>query len=285
MPPGALAALPGGLLMQHEPVLVQKSDAVCTITINRGEKQNTLNPEVLQGLAAAIRSAGSDPGTRAIVLRGAGEKVFCAGYDLSLLPGTVEGFSEKRGQGENVSPEEDLMNLAVETVWDCPVPVIAMVYGPCVGAGCDLAAACDLRLASHTARFAVPAVRRGLAYPPKSVHRLVNLVGAAATRELLLTGAFVDAARAREIGLVNRVVDAAGLAEATYSLAGAIAANGPLGLAATKKIIARYVQARQLSPADEAEVQEMAMRCAQSADFQEGVRAFLEKRQPRFQGK
>ncbi len=271
--------------MQQKPVLVEKANSVCTITINRAEKQNTLNPDVLRSMTAAMASIGSDPSTRAVVLRGAGEKVFCAGYDLSILPGTVQGFSDKKDQGEQISPEEDLMNLAFEAVSDCPVPVIAMIYGPCVGAGCDLAVACDMRLASHTARFAIPAVRRGLAYPPKSVHRLISLVGAAATREMLLTGAFVDAARAREVGLVNRVVDAGQLAEATYSLAGVVAANGPLGMAATKKIVSRYARAGRLSPAEESEVQEMAMRCAQSADFQEGVRAFLEKRQPRFQGK
>jgi enoyl-CoA hydratase/carnithine racemase len=271
--------------MQEKPVLVEKANGVCTITINRGEKQNTLNPDVLRGMIAAIRSTGSDPSTRAVVLRGAGEKVFCAGYDLSILPGTVRSFSDRKAQGEEITPEEDLINLSIEAVSDCPVPVIAMIYGPCVGAGCDLAVACDMRLASHTARFAIPAVRRGLAYPPKSVHRLMNLVGAAATREMLLTGAFVDAGRAREIGLVNRVVDAGELAEATYSLAGVMAANGPLGVDATKKIIASYLRVGRLSAADEAEAQNMAMRCAQSADFQEGVRAFLEKRQPRFQGK
>ncbi len=271
--------------MQQKPVLVEKADAICTITINRAHKQNTLNPEVLREMIAAFRSAGSDPATRVVVLRGAGEKVFCAGYDLSILPGLVAEHSESTARGRETSPEEDLMNLSVEAVGDCPIPVIAMIYGPCVGAACDLAVACDLRLASHTARFAIPAVRRGLAYPPKSVHRLMNVVGVAATRELLLTGAFVDAARAREIGLVNRVVDAGGLAEAVYSLASAVAANGPLGLAATKKIIASYLRVGRLSPADEAEAQEMALRCAESADTREGMRAFLEKRQPRFQGR
>ena len=268
--------------MQQKPVLVEKANAICTITINRAEKQNTLNPEVLREIVSAIRSAGSDPSVRVVVLRGAGEKVFCAGYDLSILPGTVQGFSDRKAQGEAVSPEEDLINLSVEAISDCPVPVIAMVFGPCVGAGCDLAVACDLRLAAHTARFAITAVRRGLAYPPRSMHRLMSLVGGAATRELVLTGAFIDAARAREIGLVNRVTDAGSLAEATRSLADVIAANGPLGLAASKKIIASYEQAGRLSPDEEAEVQGLAMRCAQSADFQEGVRAFLEKRQPRF---
>lgn len=271
--------------MQQKPVIVEKSDSICTITINRPEKQNTLCPELLKDMTAAIRSLNSDMSVRAVVLRGAGEKIFCAGYDLSLLSGVVQEHSERMAQGEPPTSEADLLNMAVEAIYDCRCPVIAMIYGPCVGAGCEVAAACDLRLASHTARFAIPAVRRGVVYPPSCVHRLMSLVGTAAAKELLLTAEFIDAARAKEIGLVNRVVDARELAEAAYSMARVIAANGPLGLAATKKTIAKYLQAGRLSPADEQEVQNLAMQCAESADFHEGIRAFLEKRQPRFQGK
>lgn len=271
--------------MPDTPVTVENTGSVCTITLNRPRKHNTLCPELLRDLKAVVQSVDADPSVHVVVLRGAGEKVFCAGYDLSLLPVALEAHSRSTAQGEATTPEEDLLNAAVGAILDCRCPVIAMIYGPCVGQGCDLAAACDLRLASHTAKFAVPAVRRGVPYPADSIMRIMNLLGVGATKELLLTGEFIDAIRAKEIGLVNRVIDSTELRETTYSLAHVIAANGPLGLSATKKTIHKYLQVRQLSPADEAEVHAMAMRCAASADFQEGVRAFLEKRQPRFQGK
>jgi enoyl-CoA hydratase len=270
--------------VQDKPILAEKSDSICTITINRPEKQNTLCPELLQDMIGLFSSLNSDSSVRVVLLRGSGEKVFCAGYDLSILPAAVQEHSQRTAQGETITPEEDLLNVAVEAISDCRCPVIAMIYGPCVGAGCDLASACDLRLASHTARFAIPAVRRGVVYPIESIHRLMNLVGLAATKELLLTAEFIDAARAKEIGLVNRVVDARELGEAAYSLARQMAANSPLGVAATKKTIAKHLHMGRLPPADEEEVRRLAVQCAESSDFREGLRAFLEKRPPRFQG-
>ena len=271
--------------MQDSPMIVEKTDSICTITINRPDKHNTLCPELLQDMTAVFKSLSADQSVHVVVLRGAGEKVFCAGYDLSILPAAVQGYSERMAKGETFSPEEDLLNVAVEAISDCRCPVIAMIFGPCVGAACELAVACDLRLASHTARFAVPAVRRGVPYPPEGIRRLINLVGVGATSELLFTAEFIDAARAKEIGLVNRFVDAKQLGEVTYSMARVIAANGPLGLAASKKAIAKYLQVGRLSPADEEEVRRLAIQCIESSDFQEGIKAFFEKRQPQFQGK
>ncbi len=271
--------------MQDKPILVEKSDFICTVTINRPGKHNTLNPDILRELTALFKSLDGDSSVRVVVLRGAGEKSFCAGYDLSLVPAAVEGHSQKMAQGETATPEQDLLDTAVQAISDCPCPVIAMIYGHCIGAGCDVATACDLRLASHTARFAIPAVRRGVIYPPGSIHRIISLVGLSATRELLLTAEFIDAARAKEIGLVNRVVDAKELAEVTYSMARSVAGNSPLAMAATRKAIAKHVQMKRLSPSDEEELQRLAFQCVRSADFQEGLRAFLEKRPPRFQGK
>lgn len=271
--------------MQDRSMIIEKADYICTITINRPEKHNTLCPELLQDMTAVFRSLNVDPSVRAVVLRGAGEKVFCAGYDLSILPKAVQSYSERMSKGETITPEEDLLNVAVEAISGCRCPVIAMIYGPCVGAACELAVASDLRLASHTARFAIPAVRRGTPYPLDGIRRLLNVVGVGAAAELLYTAEFIDAARAKEIGLVNRVVDAQQLREATYAMARTIASNGPLGLMVTKKTIGKYLQAGGPSPADEEDLRRLAMQCVESADFQEGIRAFFEKRQPQFQGK
>lgn len=263
-------------------VVLEKADSICTITINRPEKQNTLCPEMFPEMIDAFKSVNADPSVRVVVLTGAGEKVFCAGYDLSALSVAVQDYSDKMARGESFSPAEDLMGAALDTMSECRCPVLAMISGSCIGAGLELAMGCDLRIAAQGARFATPAVRRGLIYSPDGIRRLLNLVGVSAAAELLLTAEVIDSSKAREIGLVNRVVDVREIREVTYSMARVIALNGPLGLAATKKTIAKYVRAGRLTADDEEEVRQLAIQCINSGDFQEGIQAFLEKRQPQF---
>jgi enoyl-CoA hydratase len=257
---------------EQDLLLVHQEDGICTLTINRPQKRNILTRETFTRLGDALRSAGEDSKTRVVVLRGAGEKAFSAGYDISRL-----SISEV---ADDKDPMEDLM-LAVER---CAVPVIAMIYGYCIGAGCGLAVACDLRLAAADARLGITAAKIGVVYPPSATLRLLNLVGVAAAKELLYTGRLVDAGRAREIGLVDRVVPADRLAAVTYGLAREIADNSPLSVRGSKTIISRLLDYRSLNSQVREEFLALQKQAEDSRDFEEGAKAFSEKRKPVFRG-
>jgi enoyl-CoA hydratase len=257
---------------EKDSLLVNKENGVCTLTINRPRKRNILTRETFTLLGEVLRSAGEDGQTRVVVLRGAGEKAFSAGYDISLLSAT-EDF-------DNKDPMEDMI-LAVER---CAVPVIAMIYGYCIAAGCGLAVACDLRLAADDARLGITAARIGVVYPPSATLRLINLVGVAAAKEMLYAGRLLDAQRAREIGLVNRVVPAGRLEAVTYGLAREIADNSPLSVRGNKRMISGLLEHRSLDPRVKEEFLTLQKRAAASRDLAEGARAFFEKRKPVFKG-
>jgi len=253
-------------------LLVSNEAGICTLTINRPEKRNALTPDILAGLRAALRSAGEDGETMVVVLRGAGEKAFSAGYDISRL--------DSPGDVATGDPMEDLI-LAVENT---AVPVIAMIYGYCIGAGCGLAVACDLRLAADNASLGITAARLGVVYPPSALRSLIDLVGVSAAKEILYTGRLIDAGRAADIRLVDRVVPADDLAAVTYDLAREIAANSPFSVRGTKKIITKLLDSRSASQARQ-EFIALQKQAAASPDLEEGRKAFLEKRKPVFRKK
>src|SRR5690606_15140938 len=205
-----------------DPVLLSSDHgAVRVLTVNRPDKLNALNAATLDALHAAFREAAGDPAVRVVVLTGAGPKAFVAGADIAEM-NTLAPV-----QGRDFALRGQRMMRFVETM---PKPVVAMVNGFALGGGLELAMCCHLRIAADTARLGQPEVNLGLIPGFGGSQRLLRLAGRAATLELCLTGAPVDAGRALQLGIVNRVVPAAELEEATMALAQQLAKSAPLAL-------------------------------------------------------
>lgn len=252
-------------------VLGDVRDGIATITLNRPDKRNAMNGALLDGLRAWFDRLEGDRAVRVVVVRAAGP-AFCAGMDLRDLSRhqTVEG-----------DPESDVTRV-LQQIERARHPVIAMVHGDALAGGCELALHCDLRLAGESARFGMPLARLGIVVPVPLGQKIVEIVGPAHAREILLTGQPISARRAYEIGMVHRVVPAADVERATYELAAMIAANAPLALAGMKAVLRRAIALRERI--EHADLDALVARARASADAREGVRAMLEKRKPVFRG-
>jgi enoyl-CoA hydratase/carnithine racemase len=249
-------------------IKVRREAPLGWITINRPEVRNALNASLWQALSATVQMLAGDPTIRVILLTGAGDKAFVAGQDIAELQALAEHSATSEA-----TVRASLAGL--RAIKDAAQPVIAVINGACFGGGVLLAARCDLRWCAASARFAIPAARLGVAYPyDEGVLPLMELVGKAHAADLLLSGRAITADEAHRMGLVNRVMaDDSLLAEATAQ-ALQLAQNAPLALAAHKCALQKNEAARAA-----------VSRCYQSEDFQEGLRAFLEKRTPQFEGK
>lgn len=247
----------------------RRAGHVEVLTLNRPEAANSLNPELFGALARASVELAADDEVRAVVLTGAGERVFCGGMDLAAF---------SRGEAMPVATEEE--RAVSITGGRFPKPLIAAVNGAAVGGGFELVLACDLVVAATHARFGLPEVKRGL-YAAGGGTMLSTRIPLAVALEIGLTGEPIGAAAARDLGLVNRVVAAAEIVDEALALAEKIVANGPLGVQLTKRLMRQAVSESpamgMASPAETAAVFE-------SNDAAEGGRAFLEKRPPRWTG-
>lgn len=261
--------------MAEDLILVQKEGNICTLIINRPEKRNSLNPEVLLQLGDTLNTLKEDGETRVVVIRGTGEQAFSSGFDIGRI---------SSGEPEPAGPRRNPLAYGMSSVQDFPYPVIAMIYGYAVGAGLELAVTCDLRLAADTARLGITPAKLGVVYHNAGINKFLHVVGISQTKELFYTGRIIDAQRARDIGLVDYVYPAQELAKATYELAQEVANNAPLSVSGVKTIISKLLEYPVLSPEDEAELDRLRAEAYRSEDLKEGQRAFMEKRKPRFTG-
>ena len=258
-------------------LLDRPAEAVARLTLSNPEKRNPLDHEVLDAFAAALPELGEGIETRCVVITGTGA-AFSAGYDIGAIP--EENFAED-AEALVAHP----FHAAMEAVSAHPYPVVAAINGHCLGGGLELAVRCDLRICAEGAKLGMPPAKLGLIYGHTGLERFIDVIGIARTRELFLTGRNLDAAQAAQIGLVNEVVRPDELEGAALSLAAEVAANAPLALTGNKRAIETLARSHPLSREQEAELVELRRSCFSSEDFREGIRAFAEKRPPRWQGR
>ncbi len=261
--------------MSTETLAVERDGAIATVTLNRPAVLNALNGRMLDELAEVFSAFGDDDALRAVIITGSGQKAFAAGADiaeLNALPDVTGGEAQaRRGQA---------ITTALERL---RVPVIAAVNGFALGGGCELAMACDIRIASENARFGQPEVNLGILPGYGGTQRTVRLLGEGMAMYLCLTGEMIDAQTALRIGLVQRVVPLDELLTEARRIADAIVAKGPLAIAATKRAI---VEGANLTLGEGLALEARLFGAlVVTEDFREGTRAFLDKRKPEFRGR
>ena len=247
---------------------------VATLTIDRPERRNAFNLAMWQAIPDVVATVEATPAVRVLVIRGAGDGPFSAGADIAE-------FATIRQPGDAARHYSAAVHAAERSLATLSKPTIALVQGWCVGGGCELALACDLRVADEAAMFGITPSKLGIVYNQSSTARVVEIVGAAWARYLLLTGDLIDAARALRIGMVHEVHPPAGAAAAAAALAGRLVERAPISLVGAKQLIARAVAG---TAAEDAWAHRWYAAAAASREYVEGVAAFTAKRAPDFTG-
>ena len=255
-------------------MLFEVDGGVAWLTINRPEQRNAMTWAMYQRLVEVCEEVDRDDRIRVLVVTGAGGRAFISGTDISQFP----AFRGDPQAGIDYEERIDAVTGRLESVRK---PTIASIRGYCVGGGLGIAMTCDLRLASEDSRFGIPIIRLGNCLSMNNYARIVALIGPARAKEMIYTARHVEAREALGWGLVNEVVPSEVLATRTRELSDAIAAAPPLTLRVSKEAVRRVVD--RLLPDDRGH--DLIATCYNSADFQEGVAAFLEKRAPRWTGR
>ena len=252
---------------------VERDGPIGRMVFDSPARRNAISGDMWRAIPEAMADFDANPEVRCVVLRGEGTVAFAAGADISE-------FETRRSSEGNVREYDGLVDAAQHAIEDSAKPVIALIHGFCIGGGVEMALACDLRYAADTSQFAIPAARLGVGYGVHGTNRLVATVGHASAREIMFSGRRYSAQEALAMGLVNRLLPSAELDDYVRKLALELAANAPLSIAASKRIINIVIEAR----GDFTEEDALTARCMQSEDYKEGRRAFMEKRTPRFKG-
>jgi enoyl-CoA hydratase/carnithine racemase len=260
---------PAGRLLVDEP-----APGVTRLTISNPDRRGALDHAILDAFASTLPQLDA----RCVIVTGEGE-TFSAGYDLGGLP-------------DEMLPEEadklvaHPFAAAIDAVESYPYPTLAALNGPTIGGGLELALACDLRIAASTIALGMPPAKLGLVYSHTGIRKFIDTIGAARTRELFLLGSYIDAPTALAWGLVNRVAAAATLETVALELASELAGNAPLSQTGNKRVIAALLSAEgELASEVEQELIELRRASFASQDMREGMRAFAERRAPRWRGR
>src|SRR6185312_13248722 len=255
-------------------VVLERSDVIATIILNRPERLNALTLEMWQGVGDLFTALEADDGLRCVILRGAGGKAFAPGADIAE-------FADKRSSAKQARDYGAAMHRAMQAIDECRHPTVAAIEGICVGGGLELAMLCDIRICGEGSRFGVPINRIGVTMGYPEIAALIELVGRRAALEILLEGRVFSAAEAKEKGLVSRVVPDAEVVGEAYAAARRVAAGAPLVNRWHKKFARRLAETRPL----DAEEFDEPYRTFDTEDFRQGYQSFLKKEVPRFRGR
>jgi enoyl-CoA hydratase len=261
---------------QADKMLSRKEGSVGYVIFNNPERHNAVSLDMWKMAGEMLDDFRSDDNIKVVVVTGAGGKAFVSGADISR-------FEKERSSEDAVKYYNEAVDKSYRAFHEFPKPVIAMIRGYCIGGGMGLATCCDIRIATEKSTFAVPAAKLGLGYGYTGLKRLVDVVGPSFAMEIFYTARQFTAAEAVTMGLVNRVVPDGELESYVKNYAETIAANAPLTIKAVKVVVSEMM--KDESKRDLKKAQDVVDACFRSADYEEGRKAFMEKRKPVFTGR
>ena len=255
-------------------LLFERRGRIGWVTFNRPDSRNAMTFAMYDGLVKIAEAVADDPEIRVLVLTGAGDKAFVAGTDISQF----QSFTDP----QHAIEYEHRLDVVFDKLEACPRPTIAMIRGYAVGGGASIALSCDMRICTPDAKFGIPTARTlGNSLSMNSYSRLVDLIGPARAKHMIFTASMIEAEDAKTAGIVNEIVPAEELEARTMAVAEQIAGHAPLTIQVTKEAIRRILVGRRLERQDD----DLVVKAYMSQDFAEGVRAFLDKRKPKWTGR
>jgi enoyl-CoA hydratase/carnithine racemase len=264
------------MISPTERMIAEIDGAIGWMVFNNPARRNALSLDMWQAMPVILSHFERDPNVRVIVLKGAGDKAFISGADISQ-------FEKQRSSADSIAQYDKIADGALAALQEVTKPTVAMIHGYCIGGGLGVALGCDLRIAADDARFGIPAARLGLGYRWGGVKKLVDLVGPAYAKEIFFTARHFTAPEAYDMGLLNRALPAAELEPYVRNYCALMADNAPLTMEAVKGVVAEI--AKPGAQIDRGRCEALVARCFASEDYIEGRRAFMEKRKPVFVGK
>jgi len=262
--------------LQTDKMLASKEDGIGWMTFNNPARHNATSLEMWQAIEVILDDFDTDDSVRVVVMKGAGDKAFVSGADISE-------FKERRNNAEGAAEYTRISESARAKLSNFRKPLLAMIKGYCLGGGLAVALCADMRFATEDSRFGVPAARLGIAYGFDGLRKLVSLVGPAKANEIMFTAQRIGAEDAQQIGLINRIIPTEELENTVRGIATTISKNAPLSVNASKVTIKEIL--KDQVDRDMLMLDEITKSCFDSADYKEGREAFMEKREPMFVGR